>query len=161
MRKKWHHQQRNLKVGDICFLKDPNLARGQFRRCRVSNIFPDKSNVVRNVEVLAANQQDGSASYHPQNLSRLKRHVSNLIVIVPVDEEESSSGVRLLDPGSQLFLRCAYSEDLDIVDQMEKKEEDGWLSTSLEEELGPPQELLAGNEKEDDSFGQKHGSSEL
>ena len=45
--------------------------------------------------------------------------------------------------------------------QMEKKEEDGWISTLLEEELGPPQELLAGNEKEDDSFGQKHGSSEL
>ena len=66
--------------------------RGDFRRCRVSQVFPDRHKVVRNVEVLATQRQDGTTSYHPQNLSRLRRHVKNLIVILPV---EKSSDVDL------------------------------------------------------------------
>ena len=87
VRKKWHHSQRNLAVGDICFLQESNLLRGEFRRCRVSKVFPDKHGVVRNVEILVAHRQDGSRTYHPQALSRLNRHVGNLIVIKPVEEE--------------------------------------------------------------------------
>ena len=89
VRKKWHYKQRNLRVGDVCFLQDSNSVRGEFRRCRVSKVFPDSKGVVRNVEVLATHRQDGSRSYHPQGLSRLRRHVNNLIVIVPVDDEDS------------------------------------------------------------------------
>ena len=92
VRQKWHHRRRNLKVGDICLLQDSNQVRGIFRLCRVSSVYPDGSGVVRNVEVLAASKQDGSRSYHPQGLSRLRRHVNNLIVIKPIDEEEDSSG---------------------------------------------------------------------
>ena len=55
----------------------------------MSKVFPDSKGVVRNVEVLATHRQDGSRSYHPQGLSRLRRHVNNLIVIVPVDDEDS------------------------------------------------------------------------
>ena len=87
VRKKWHHRQRNLQVGDVCLLQDSNQVRGEFRMCRVSRVFPDPKGIVRNVEVLAAHKQDGSRSYHPQGLSRLRRHVNNLIVIVPVDDE--------------------------------------------------------------------------
>ena len=86
VRRKWHYRQRNMKIGDICFLQDSNQVRGLFRRCRVSNVFPDANGVVRNVEVLAASQQDGTPKYHPQALSRLRRHVNNLILIQPVDD---------------------------------------------------------------------------
>ena len=86
VRKKWHFKQRNMQVGDICFLQDSNQVRGQFRRCRVSAVYPDKSNIVRNVEVLTVPKQDGSRVYHPQALSRMKRHVNNLILIQPADE---------------------------------------------------------------------------
>ena len=89
VRKKWHHRQRNLQVGDVCLLQDSNQVRGEFRMCRVSRVFPDPKGIVRNVEVLAAHKQDGSRSYHPQGLSRLRRHVNNLIVIVPVDDEDN------------------------------------------------------------------------
>ena len=88
VRKKWHYRQRNLKPGDICFLQDSNEARGQFRKCRVAHVFPDRLGVVRNVEVLAATKQDGSPTYHPQSLSRLRRHANNLILIKPVDEDK-------------------------------------------------------------------------
>ena len=59
VRKKWHHKQRNIQVGDICFLQDSNQIRGDFRKCRVSAVYPDKEGVVRNVEVLAVPKQDG------------------------------------------------------------------------------------------------------
>ena len=42
------------------------------------------------MEILATQSQNGSPSYHPQGLSRLKRHVSNLIVILPVEEADST-----------------------------------------------------------------------
>ena len=86
IRKKWHHRQRNLQKGDICLLQDANQVRGEFRRCKVSEVFPDKHGVVRNVEVLVAQKQNGLQSYHPQGLSRLRRHVNNLILILPVEE---------------------------------------------------------------------------
>ena len=60
VRKKWHQAQRNLAVGDICLLQESNLMRGDFRRCRVSKVFPDKHGVVRNVEILVAHKQNGS-----------------------------------------------------------------------------------------------------
>ena len=88
VRKKWHQRQRNMKVGDVCLLQDSNQVRGEFRMCRVSRVFPDPKGIVRNVEVLAAHKKDGARSYHPQGLSRLRRHVNNLIVIVPVDDED-------------------------------------------------------------------------
>ena len=75
-----------MQVGDICFLQDSNQVRGEFKRCRVSAVYPDKSNIVRNVEVLTVPKQDGSRVYHPRALSRMKRHVNNLILIQPADE---------------------------------------------------------------------------
>ena len=90
VRRKWHFSQRNMRIGDICFLRDSNSMRGDFRRCRVSNVYPDRRGRIRNVEILATQSQNGSPSYHPQGLSRLKRHVSNLIVILPVEEADST-----------------------------------------------------------------------
>ena len=91
VRKKWHFTERNMKVGDVCVVQDANQLRGEFRRCRVSNVYPDRQGKVRNVEVLAASKQDGSPSYHPQALSRLRRHVRNLILLLPVDQDSEDS----------------------------------------------------------------------
>ena len=91
VRKKWHFSKRNMQVGDLCLLQDANQLRGEFRRCRISNVYPDKHGNVRNVEVLASPKQDGSVSFHPQGLSRLRRHVSNLILLQPVEENETNS----------------------------------------------------------------------
>ena len=86
VRKKWHHWNRNMKVGDICMLQDPNNFRNEWRLCKVSDTFPDKHGVIRNVEVSVAPKCDGSKVYKPQAVTKLKRHVSNLIVVVPVEE---------------------------------------------------------------------------
>ena len=89
-RQKWHHAERNLKVGDVCVMKDSNVVRGEWRKCRVSAVFPDNQGHVRNVKViLPRSQTEGSTKYRSDTArGEVDRHVSNLIVIVPNDEDE-------------------------------------------------------------------------
>ena len=70
-------------------LQDPNTFRNEWRICKVSDTFPDNHGVIRNVELSVVPKCDGSKVYKPQAVTKLKRHVSNLIVIVPVEEETS------------------------------------------------------------------------
>ena len=56
---KWHHQKRNVEVGDICVLQDPNAFRGEWRLCIVTETYPDDQNIVRNVEVKVAPRCSG------------------------------------------------------------------------------------------------------
>ena len=89
VRQKWHHTKRNLRVGDVCVLQDSNTLRGEFRLCKVSDVYPDARGIVRNVEITVASKQDSSPKYKPQANRKLKRHVNNLIVILAVEESET------------------------------------------------------------------------
>ena len=88
LRQKWHVQYRNLRVGDVCFLRDRNTMRGEWRLARVTDVYPDKKGVVRNVRVKVCNT-DSSPNY-ACSAQYLRRHVSNLIVIIPVEEQDSA-----------------------------------------------------------------------
>ena len=88
IRQKWHTARRNLQKGDVCMLRDMDSLRGEWKLVLVTNTFPDDHGQVRNVEIRAHPQQDGSPVYKPSSPSYLKRHVSNLVLLVPVDEEE-------------------------------------------------------------------------
>ena len=58
--------------------------------CRVVEVYPDSAGVVRNVMVMAASPSsiDGSPTYQKHAAKvYLKRHVSNLIVIVPNEND--------------------------------------------------------------------------
>ena len=87
-RQKWHVKERNLVCGDVCMLRDSNAMRGEWRMCLVKDVFPDNDGVVRNVVVTVPPPSlDGSPNYNGGlAMIDLKRHVSNLIVIVPQDE---------------------------------------------------------------------------
>ena len=90
LRQKWHSEKRNMKVGDICLLKDPDAFRAEWRLARVTATFPDKHEKVRNVEVKVVPSQERSRDYQPVKPNYLKRHVSNLIVIVPVEDQNEN-----------------------------------------------------------------------
>ena len=90
VRQKWHSSRRNMQVGDVCLLQDTNALRGEWRLVLVTNTYPDELGHVRNVEVKAKPKQDGSLPYFPSASSFMKRHVSNLILLVPVDDKEST-----------------------------------------------------------------------
>ena len=87
IRQKWHTEVRNLEVGDVCLLQDLNALRGEWRLAIVSHVYPDEHGKVRNVELRVSQKQDGSLNYKPGVASYLKRHVNNLVLLVPKSEQ--------------------------------------------------------------------------
>ena len=86
IRQKWHVDRRNMAVGDICLLKDPNAYRGEWRLCEVASVSPDDRGKVRNVRVMVKPRQGGSVHYLPTKPFYVNRHVSNLILLLPAQE---------------------------------------------------------------------------
>ena len=86
VRQKWHWQKRNLVINDVCLLKDEDAIRASWRLARVVNTFPDRRGQVRNVELAVVPMRDGSVNYKPIKANYIKRHVSNVIVLVAADE---------------------------------------------------------------------------
>ena len=67
-------------------LKDSNTHRGEWRICKVTNIFPDKNGTVCNVEIIVKPKQSGVGPYIAAKPIKLNKHVCNLIVIVPMED---------------------------------------------------------------------------
>ena len=86
IRTKWHVDKRNLCKGDICVMRDNNALRGEWRLAKVSATYPDDKGKVRNVELLVKPKQGATGDYVPTAPTYVKRHVQNLILLVPVDE---------------------------------------------------------------------------
>ena len=57
VRSKWHTDKRNIRIKDICLLRDSNMVRGDWRLCEVVEVFPDAKKCVRNVEVVVKAKQ--------------------------------------------------------------------------------------------------------
>ena len=110
-RQKWHHEVRNVKVGDICMLKDSNAMRGEWRMSRVIATYPDEHGIVRNVKLAAPPPGlDGSRVYRTPAMSELERHVKNLIVIVPVEEDKDLEDDDTVIGGSEELSQPAQAE---------------------------------------------------
>ena len=106
IRQKWHHERRNLKVGDVCLLQDSSNLRGEWRFCKVVKVHPAENNVVRNVEVEISARYDGSLPYKHQKPYTLSRHVSKLIVIAArEDSNAEDDGTNVLDGDDQAKLK--------------------------------------------------------
>ena len=74
-------------------MRDSNSLRGEWRLCKVVQVYPDVKNIVRNVDVLVAAKVDGSTRYKFQLSTVLPRHVSNLVVILPVEHQNGAEVV--------------------------------------------------------------------
>ena len=106
LRHKWHTSRRNLQVDDLCLLQDESAFRSEWKMARVVEVYPDKKGTVRNVLVQVKPNQDGTSKYKPSKGYELKRHVSKLLLLVPVedqghaeqdDEEDDSKGVKVYE----------------------------------------------------------------
>ena len=87
---KWHSSQRNVSVNDIVLLQDDDAFRSEWRLGRVLEAYPDRRGNVRNVQVEVHPKQEGVGPYKPSKGIELNRHVSRLIVLVPVEDQEQS-----------------------------------------------------------------------
>ena len=93
-RQKWHVQERNVRVGDVVVVRDSESKRGGWRLGLISDVYPDINDVVRNIEIsVAPPGLDSTPVYTGGTKIKLKRHVKNIIVIVP-NEESCHSGHR-------------------------------------------------------------------
>ena len=74
-------------------MKDSNLLRGEWRLAKVTCCYPDNKGRVRNVELLVKPKQGSGPGYVASPPIYLKRHVNNLVLLVPSDDlsEEQSS----------------------------------------------------------------------
>ena len=103
-RSKWHHEKRNLQVGDVCLLRDSNAVRGEWRLCRVNEVMPGNDGNVRNVKVMVPppSLRLMKGAEYPTNLAMniLSRHVNNLIVIAPIEERDAQARPELFTSAS-------------------------------------------------------------
>ena len=86
VRQKWHVDRRNLEPGDICVIRDSNALRGEWRLAEVTYCYKDRFNKVRNVELALKPRQGGIGSYISTPSINVRRHVSNIVVLIPAEE---------------------------------------------------------------------------
>ena len=76
---KWHHEKRNMMVGDVVVIQDAKLSRGHWKTGRVSQVYTGVDGKVRRVTVQYKNE--GSS-----NFTTVERSVQRLILLVPADD---------------------------------------------------------------------------
>ena len=87
IRQKWHTDKRNLRIGDLCIVRDSNALRGEWRLGRVKVCYPDRHGKVRNVEIEVKPRQSGDTSYIPTPSILIKRHVNNVVILIPAEDQ--------------------------------------------------------------------------
>ena len=76
---KWHHEKRNVQVGDIIMIADKHLKRGEWKLGKISRAELGIDRKVRRVTIMYKNK--GSNIF-----TEIERPVQRIVVILPVDE---------------------------------------------------------------------------
>ena len=88
--KKWKTERPNLEVGDLCFLKyQGGMAPADYRRCKVTKLYPDTNGLVRTVQVMAWPRDCRNAvlPYNNKGLVAMDVSVQRLVLLLPVSEQ--------------------------------------------------------------------------
>ncbi len=89
---KWHTSQRNLKPGDVVLVFDDSSAiRGEYRLAIVRQVYAGDDDKVRKVSLAYKTYKVGEkvADYSGAKDQVITRSVQRLVLIVPVDQEET------------------------------------------------------------------------
>ena len=87
--------------------------RGEWRMSRVVESYPDEHGKVRNVKLTVPPPGlDGSRVYRAPAMSEIERHVSNIIVIVPKEDEaeDYETGIGGSEELSETTIQSALTE---------------------------------------------------
>ena len=77
---KWHHNRRNVAIGDIVIIHDKDLDRSEWKLGRVVDVIPGKDDIVR--RLLIKYKIKGSNEF-----LNVTRSVQRVIVILPIEEQ--------------------------------------------------------------------------
>ena len=91
VRHKWHRTERNVKVGDLVWIADPNALRGQFRLGRILTVYPDCKGIVRDADIatcagLPVSLAGGRKKSSSLPMAVIRRDVRRLVVLLPVED---------------------------------------------------------------------------
>ena len=91
-RHKWHRTERNVKVGDLVWIADPNALRGQFRLGRILKVYPDSKGIVRDADIatcagLPVSVAGGRKKSSSLPMAVIRRDVRRLVVLLPVEDQ--------------------------------------------------------------------------
>ena len=88
VRQRWHVEKRNLRKGDVCVIRDSNMLRGEWRIAKVTDCYKDRHGRVRNIELMVKPKQGGSIDYVVTPPILIKRHVNNVVLLVPAEQTD-------------------------------------------------------------------------
>ena len=80
IQQKWHHERRNIQVGDIVIISEKGYPRGHWKLGRVNGAKMGSDGKVRRVTVRYRNQNSNV-------FTEIERPIQKLVVILPVDEQ--------------------------------------------------------------------------
>lgn len=86
MRSKWHSSKRNVQVGDIVLVQDPNTIRGVWKLAQVMETMTGRDNIVRTVKLRYKALRAGN-NYSGMKDKFMSRSVHRLVVLLPTEEQ--------------------------------------------------------------------------
>ena len=85
LRPKWHEKSRNLRTGDLVMICQPSQVKAKYKLAIVEDVHTSNDGCVRSATVKYTNiPSGGRCSY-----VRVKRSVQRLVLILPVEEQET------------------------------------------------------------------------
>lgn len=82
-RSKWNEVNRNFKIGDLVIVKEENIRPGDWKMARITEIFPDRENMVRSVRLMIISDfVNGKAIKTYYN-----RPITKLALLAPIEEQ--------------------------------------------------------------------------
>ena len=86
VRQKWHVEKRNVRIGDIVLVQDPNPVRGKWKLAQVANVEQGRDGMVREVKLRYKICKPGE-KYHGARYKTMNRSVHRLVVLLPIEEQ--------------------------------------------------------------------------
>ena len=87
-RPKWHHERRNMRIGDVVIIQDKLLRRSQWKLGLITEVFCGSDKKVRHVKVKYVNPSTGSPI-------EVERPVQRLVIILAVEEYSSDEDIEI------------------------------------------------------------------
>ena len=97
VRQKWHESSRNVRVGDVVLICDNSKIKSKYKMGVIETVFESKDGYVRSVVVKYVLVQKSSTGDGKVTTIRVKRSIQRLVMILPVEEQESPVEVKDLE----------------------------------------------------------------
>ena len=86
VRQKWHVEKRNVRIGDIVLVQDPNPVRGKWKLAQVANVEQGRDGMVKEVKLRYKLCKPGE-KYHGDRYKTMNRSLQRLVVLLPIQEQ--------------------------------------------------------------------------